>query len=223
MLIRETELYHHGVPKMRWGVRRYQNKDGSLTLLGKQRALKMRNKYTEFSKDKKYHDKDGNLTYSGRKKNLKMQEKYSELTGKRLTTFPKKPGESTKPKTATSKPKPKSIKDMTDQELREKVTRLNLENDYKRLNPAPTPKESLGRKMVKSFRDKAADKIVEKGATIAADYFDKKLRDTLGMSKKDSKSKVDQLKELAAMYETREKIDKGQKYFKEGKYKDKKD
>lgn len=29
------ELYHHGVKKQKWGVRRYQNKDGSLTALGK--------------------------------------------------------------------------------------------------------------------------------------------------------------------------------------------
>lgn len=33
----EKELYHHGVKGMRWGVRRYQNKDGSLTPAGKKR------------------------------------------------------------------------------------------------------------------------------------------------------------------------------------------
>lgn len=33
----EYELYHHGVKGMKWGVRRYQNKDGSLTKAGKTR------------------------------------------------------------------------------------------------------------------------------------------------------------------------------------------
>lgn len=33
----ELVLYHHGVKGQRWGVRRYQNKDGSLTAEGKQR------------------------------------------------------------------------------------------------------------------------------------------------------------------------------------------
>ena len=32
------ELQHHGVKGMKWGVRRYQNKDGSLTPKGKKRS-----------------------------------------------------------------------------------------------------------------------------------------------------------------------------------------
>lgn len=33
------ELYHHGILGMHWGVRRYQNKDGSLTRKGKEKRM----------------------------------------------------------------------------------------------------------------------------------------------------------------------------------------
>lgn len=36
-IITDNELYHYGVKGMKWGVRRYQNKDGSLTREGKNR------------------------------------------------------------------------------------------------------------------------------------------------------------------------------------------
>ena len=49
----ENELYHHGVKGQKWGVRRYQNADGSLTYAGKKRALKMQDRYTNFTENKK--------------------------------------------------------------------------------------------------------------------------------------------------------------------------
>lgn len=38
--ISEDELYHYGVKGQKWGVRRYQNPDGSLTPAGKKKYSK---------------------------------------------------------------------------------------------------------------------------------------------------------------------------------------
>lgn len=47
----ESELYHYGIRGQKWGVRRYQNSDGSLTPAGK----------------KRYENADGSLNDAGRK------------------------------------------------------------------------------------------------------------------------------------------------------------
>ena len=50
-----NELYHHGVKGMKWGARRYQNPDGSLTNKGKKRLAKL------VRKDDRIVEKDDTL------------------------------------------------------------------------------------------------------------------------------------------------------------------
>ncbi len=173
----ENELYHHGILGMKWGVRRYQNADGSLTYAGKKRALKIQDKYTSFTEDQKYRKKDGDYTYAGRKKALKMREQYSAVTGgKKLTKFT--PSSNSK--------KQKTISEMSDEELRKKVDRMRIEKDYidlKRQMSSITPKHiSMGRKFVnKVTNDVIIPAATDTAKQVVKSYMTKTVNDRLNL------------------------------------------
>ena len=111
-MVNSLYLSHHGVKNQKWGIRRFQYKDGSLTPAGKRRAAKMRTAYTQLtgkklrshpeslkkSSDKsksggKTSDADDQITelkkqkelLTAKKDVLELQNKISELTPKKVS------------------------------------------------------------------------------------------------------------------------------------------
>ena len=72
-------LVHHGVKGQRWGVRRYQNADGSLTEAGQKRY----NKYQEIE-NKKLDDREATNIKSFNKQVSKVKNNGSEKSKKKL-------------------------------------------------------------------------------------------------------------------------------------------
>ena len=104
-----SELQHHGILGMKWGVRRWQNKDGSLTAEGK----------------KRYGSDYDDVPHA-----VKESEKSS---GKSGSSDGGSSGSRTNQQ-ALSSEKKNDTSGMTDAELQKAVNRKRLEQDYARLN-----------------------------------------------------------------------------------------
>ncbi len=111
-MVNSLYLSHHGVKNQKWGIRRFQYKDGSLTPAGKRRAAKMRTAYTQLTGKKlrshpeslkksidksksggKTSDADDQITelkkqkelLTAKKDVLELQNRISELTPKKVS------------------------------------------------------------------------------------------------------------------------------------------
>ena len=78
-----NELQHHGILGMHWGVRRYQNPDGSLTAEGQRRREQRDQKWV-----KKNYDKIYNNAYKSFSKELKRNG-IQEITEKDAKKLPR--------------------------------------------------------------------------------------------------------------------------------------
>lgn len=70
---------------------------------------------------RRYQNKDGGLTSAGKKKAQKLTDEYQKLTGKKI-------GE-------TKTGKTKSISEMSNEEIQDRIDRLTLENKLREVTP----------------------------------------------------------------------------------------
>lgn len=178
------ELYHWGVKGMKWGVRRYQNDDGTLTNAGKKRyARDAREK--EFNK----YDNDSGKYYKSSKKNGRTDLEFDaqryvteDMTRtKRVVdetnTAVNRLSQINNNRKAKANPR-MDLSNMTDKELRDQINRELLERQYNDVFNPPTV--SKGKERTKQILEVAGTALTLTGSALAIALS---MRDLLGGKK----------------------------------------
>jgi DNA-binding transcriptional regulator of glucitol operon len=141
-------LEHHGILGMKWGIRRYQNKDGSLTPEGRARYGDVLTKKQMQGYIKDYNLRTGSNKTINKNTVFKTPNGMYDYKGRKMNTETtvEDPMNKTEKKTET---KPKKLSEMTDEELRNANQRMQAEEDYKRHLANSVPPEKVT--FIKSF------------------------------------------------------------------------
>lgn len=138
-------LEHHGILGMKWGIRRYQNKDGSLTPEGRARYGDVLTKKQMQGYIKDYNLRTGSNKTINKNTVFKTADGLYDYKGRKINTDVSvdDPMNKVEKKTET-KPKIRGASDMTDEELRAANQRMQMEEDYKRHLANAMPPEKVG-------------------------------------------------------------------------------
>ena len=153
-IIRNGELYHHGVIGMKWGRRRYQNKDGTLTAAGKKRYDKEMEKLKAEQKVLKNRERTQAKIDKLNAMQKDVDDRKSKLDG------PNKAEKVKQTAKAVKDAKKRTIKDLSDAELQAKVDRLQLEKRYRDLmKEAKPPQSNKGKTFVTGILEQSSKNI----------------------------------------------------------------
>lgn len=188
----EGELTHWGIKGMRWGIRRYQNKDGTLTPAGKKRLQKE----TEALKKEEQVLKNRKAT----KAKLDRLEAKRKALDEQKKALDDADGKSKKGASDDDKPAKKSVKDMGDEELAYKIRRLQMEKQYEALTAQPET-VAKGNSFVKDFLSRSAvPAIQEAGKSLIKDSMLKLGKKYLGLETENGDDYIERLgKEVKKM------------------------
>ena len=160
-------LVHHGILGMKWGIRRFQNKDGSLTAAGKKRQEELDNEQS-------------------------------------------------------NKPVKKSVKDMSDSELKEALNRQRMEREYLDLNRQISELNPKKVSAGKRFISYVGNNVIKPAATEAAKntlskFLQDKSSKLLGLDKTEVADSLDSLKKESEKLRLKRNIEENKDWFKSRK------